>query len=149
MRSDSCFLALIVYVDDVLLTGSSIDDLVAVKTYLDDLFTIKYLGHAKYFLGLELARSSHGTYVTQQKYLQDIVHDCNLQDAKAAATPLSPGLKLDTDSGALLESLDRYRRLIGRLLYLGSLAQIFHLLCNSSVSTFNTLVSLTGTLLFT
>ncbi|KAK4384875.1 Retrovirus-related Pol polyprotein from transposon RE2 [Sesamum angolense] len=118
MRSDSCFLALIVYVDDVLLTGSSIDDLVAVKTYLDDLFTIKDLGHAKYFLGLELTRSSHGTYVTQHKYLQDIVHDCHLQDAKAAATP-SPGLKLDTDSGALLESPDRYRRLIGRLLYLG------------------------------
>ncbi|KAK4382488.1 Retrovirus-related Pol polyprotein from transposon RE1 [Sesamum angolense] len=107
MRSDSCFLALIVYVDDVLLTGSSIDDLVAVKTYLDDLFTIKDLGHAKYFLGLELARSSHGTYVTQHKYLQDIVHDCHLQDAKAAATPLPPGLKLDTDSGALLESPDR------------------------------------------
>ncbi|KAK4411628.1 Retrovirus-related Pol polyprotein from transposon RE1 [Sesamum angolense] len=99
--------------------GSSIDDLVAVKTYLDDLFTIKDLGHAKYFLGLELARSSHGTYVTQHKYLQDIVHDCHLQDAKAAATPLPPGLKLDTDSGALLESPDRYRRLIGRLLYLG------------------------------
>ncbi|KAK4410398.1 Retrovirus-related Pol polyprotein from transposon RE2 [Sesamum angolense] len=98
---------------------SSIDDLVAVKTYLDDLFTIKDLGHAKYFLGLELARSSHGTYVTQHKYLQDIVHDCHLQDAKAAATPLPPGLKLDTDSGALLESPDRYRRLIGRLLYLG------------------------------
>ncbi|KAK4385506.1 Retrovirus-related Pol polyprotein from transposon RE1 [Sesamum angolense] len=64
MRSNSCFLALIVYVDDVLLTGTSIDALVAVKTYLDDLFTIKDLRHAKYFLGLELARSSHGTYVT-------------------------------------------------------------------------------------
>ncbi|KAK4384131.1 Retrovirus-related Pol polyprotein from transposon RE1 [Sesamum angolense] len=107
MRSNSCFLALIVYVDDVLLTGTSIDALVAVKTYLDDLFTIKDLGHAKYFLGLELARSSHGTYVTQHKYLQDIVHDCHLQDAKATVTPLSPGLKLDADSGALLESPDR------------------------------------------
>ncbi|KAL0371752.1 UNVERIFIED_CONTAM: Retrovirus-related Pol polyprotein from transposon RE1 [Sesamum calycinum] len=119
MRSDSCFLALIVYVDDVLLTSTSIDALVVVKTYLDDLFTIKDIRHAKYFLGLELARSSHGAYVTQHKYLQYIVHDCHLQDMKAAATPLSPGLKLDADSGALLESPDRYRGLIGRLLYLG------------------------------
>ncbi|KAK4388240.1 Retrovirus-related Pol polyprotein from transposon RE1 [Sesamum angolense] len=62
----SIFVALIVYVDDVLLTGNSMDGLTNVKRYLDDLFTIKNLGHAKYFLGLELARSSHGTYVTQR-----------------------------------------------------------------------------------
>ncbi|KAL0347878.1 UNVERIFIED_CONTAM: Retrovirus-related Pol polyprotein from transposon RE1 [Sesamum calycinum] len=55
LRKDSLFLALIVYVDDVLLTGNSLDDLNAVKSYLDDLFTIKDLGNAKYFLGLELA----------------------------------------------------------------------------------------------
>ncbi|KAL0368360.1 UNVERIFIED_CONTAM: Retrovirus-related Pol polyprotein from transposon RE1 [Sesamum calycinum] len=48
----SVFVALIVYVDDVLLTGNSMDALTNVKWYLDDLFTIKDLGHAKYFLGL-------------------------------------------------------------------------------------------------
>ncbi|KAL0381457.1 UNVERIFIED_CONTAM: Retrovirus-related Pol polyprotein from transposon RE1 [Sesamum angustifolium] len=66
--SDSIFffLALIVYVDDVLLTGNSVDDLDKVKRYLDDLFTIKDLGHAKYFLGLELSRSSHGTYIPSE-----------------------------------------------------------------------------------
>ncbi|KAL0308794.1 UNVERIFIED_CONTAM: Retrovirus-related Pol polyprotein from transposon RE2 [Sesamum radiatum] len=65
LRKDSLFLALIVYVDDVLLTGNSLDDLNAVKSYLDDLFTIKDLGNAKYFLGLELARSTQGTYLSQ------------------------------------------------------------------------------------
>ncbi|KAL0327857.1 UNVERIFIED_CONTAM: Retrovirus-related Pol polyprotein from transposon RE1 [Sesamum calycinum] len=73
MRTDSSFLALIVYVDDVLLTGDSLDSLSSVKHYLDDLFTIKDLGHAKFFLGLELARSTHGTFITQKKYLMDIV----------------------------------------------------------------------------
>ncbi|KAK4386150.1 Retrovirus-related Pol polyprotein from transposon RE2 [Sesamum angolense] len=61
MRIDSSFLALIVYVDDVLLTGDSLDSLSYVKHYLDDLFTIKDLGHAKFFLGLELARSTNAT----------------------------------------------------------------------------------------
>ncbi|KAL0418446.1 UNVERIFIED_CONTAM: Retrovirus-related Pol polyprotein from transposon RE1 [Sesamum radiatum] len=119
MRTDSSFLALIVYVDDVLLTGDSLDSLSSVKHYLDDLFTIKDLGHAKFFLGLELARSTHGTFITQKKYLMDIVRDCHLEEAKPAATPLPVGIKFDASNGPALPSPDRYRRLVGRLLYLG------------------------------
>ncbi|KAL0368082.1 UNVERIFIED_CONTAM: Copia protein [Sesamum calycinum] len=63
------------------LVWSPLDALTIAKRYLDDLFTIKDLGHANYFLGLELARSTHGTYVTQRKYLLDIVLDCFLDDA--------------------------------------------------------------------
>ncbi|KAK4411317.1 Retrovirus-related Pol polyprotein from transposon RE2 [Sesamum angolense] len=113
------FVALLVYVDDILLTGASEDNLTAVKEYLDRLFTIKDLGTAKYFLGLELTRSSHGLHVTQHKYLQDILLDASMTDAKPASTPFPPGLKLTLDGGSLLPSPDRYRRLVGRLLYLG------------------------------
>ncbi|KAL0390458.1 UNVERIFIED_CONTAM: Retrovirus-related Pol polyprotein from transposon RE2 [Sesamum calycinum] len=109
MRTDSSFLALIVYVDDVLLTGDSLDSLSSVKHYLDDLFTIKDLGHAKFFLGLELARSTHGTFITQKKYLMDIVRDCHLEEAKPAATPLPVGIKFDASTGPALPSPDRYR----------------------------------------
>ncbi|KAL0348033.1 UNVERIFIED_CONTAM: Retrovirus-related Pol polyprotein from transposon RE1 [Sesamum angustifolium] len=70
-HSDGEFTALLVYVDDILLTGSSDATLHAINEYLDRLFTIKNLGPAKYFLGLELARSSHGLHVTQHIYLQD------------------------------------------------------------------------------
>ncbi|KAK4395703.1 Copia protein, partial [Sesamum angolense] len=54
--------------------GNSVDDPDKVKQYLDDLFTIKNLGHAKYFLGLELARSSHGTYVSQRNPTVEPIH---------------------------------------------------------------------------
>ncbi|KAL0314769.1 UNVERIFIED_CONTAM: Retrovirus-related Pol polyprotein from transposon RE2 [Sesamum angustifolium] len=87
--------------------------------YLDALFTIKDLGHAKFFLGLELARSTHGTFITQKKYLMDIVRDCHLEEAKPAATPLPVGIKFDASTGPALPSPDRYRKLVGRLLYLG------------------------------
>ncbi|KAL0325416.1 UNVERIFIED_CONTAM: Retrovirus-related Pol polyprotein from transposon RE1 [Sesamum radiatum] len=66
------FVALLVYVDDILVTGTSEVHLHNVKQYLDRLFSIKDLGPAKYFLGLELARSPHGLLITQRKYLQDI-----------------------------------------------------------------------------
>ncbi|KAK4382735.1 Retrovirus-related Pol polyprotein from transposon RE2 [Sesamum angolense] len=116
--SDSEFTALLVYVDDILLTGNSESALHAVRDYLDDLFTIKDLGQAKYFLGLELARSSHGLQVSQHKYL-DILADTSMLAAKPASTPFPLGLKLVLEDGALLPNPNKYRRLIGRLLYLG------------------------------
>ncbi|KAL0310365.1 UNVERIFIED_CONTAM: hypothetical protein Scaly_2936400 [Sesamum calycinum] len=59
------FTALLVYVDDILLTSDSDTELQAVKVHLDVLFTIKDLGQAKYFMGLEMARSAHSLLVTQ------------------------------------------------------------------------------------
>ncbi|KAL0402248.1 UNVERIFIED_CONTAM: Retrovirus-related Pol polyprotein from transposon RE2 [Sesamum latifolium] len=115
----SDFLALLVYVDDILLTGTSHPLLERVKNYLDKLFTIKDLGHAKYFLGLELARSQHGLHVSQSKFLCDILIDSGMLDCKTVSTPLPSGLRLSLDSGSLLPHPDRYRCLVGRLLYLG------------------------------
>ncbi|KAK4394326.1 Retrovirus-related Pol polyprotein from transposon RE1 [Sesamum angolense] len=118
-HTGSDFIALLVYVDDILLTGTLESSLHNVKQYLDGLFTIKDLGSAKYFLGLELARSSHGLLVTQHKYLQDILSDTSMLNAKVASTPFLSGLHLTHDEGALLQFSDRYRRFVGRLLYLG------------------------------
>ncbi|KAL0417203.1 UNVERIFIED_CONTAM: Retrovirus-related Pol polyprotein from transposon RE2 [Sesamum latifolium] len=87
--------------------------------YLHDLFTIKDLGTAKYFLGIELARSSHGMLATQTKYISDIIKDAGLIQAKNTNTPLPTGVKLTSDCGCLLTDPSKYRRLVGRILYLG------------------------------
>ncbi|KAL2251365.1 UNVERIFIED_CONTAM: hypothetical protein Sindi_2258800 [Sesamum indicum] len=98
--------------------GTSIEHITAVKAYLDRLFTIKDLGVAKYFLGLEVARSSQGIIVTQTRYIKHIVMDTGLLHARAATTPLPPGIKFTEDAGAQLPHPELYRRLVGRLLYL-------------------------------
>ncbi|KAK6119598.1 hypothetical protein DH2020_046661 [Rehmannia glutinosa] len=112
------FLALVVYVDDVLLSGSHEEDIAALKLYLDQFFTIKDLGFAKYFLGIELARGSHGLYLNQRKYVLDILTDVGMLDCKPASTPLPTGLKLVAKGGVPLPSPDRYKRLICCLFYL-------------------------------
>ncbi|XP_020551111.1 uncharacterized protein LOC110012327 [Sesamum indicum] len=114
--SQVCRLTL--YVDDILLTGNSAEEVAALKDYLHTLFTIKDLDFAKYFLGLELARSTHGLLVTQQRYLSDILADVCMTDAKATSTPLPPGHKFSADVGSLLADPAAYRCLVGRLLYL-------------------------------
>ena len=82
------------------------------------MFTIKDLGYAKYFLGLEIARSLEGTAINQRKYVLDILTDTGMMGAKPASTPSPKGQKLTADQGAPLPDPERYRRLIGRLLYL-------------------------------
>lgn len=55
--STSSITVLLVYVDDVILADNNLEEIDAVKAYLDDAFWIKDLGDLKYFLGLEVARS--------------------------------------------------------------------------------------------
>ena len=59
---------LIVYVDDIVLTGNYKEEMAHLKHLLSREFEIKDLGHLKYFLGIEVARSSRGIHVYQWKY---------------------------------------------------------------------------------
>lgn len=118
LSQDDSYIALLVYVDDVLITGSNVALIENLKQYINDLFTIKDLGYAKYFLGLEIARSEEGTYLCQRKYVLDLLHDAGLEGCKSVSTPLPQGLHLSAQEGAPLKDPDQYRRLIGRLPYL-------------------------------
>ncbi|KAL0451846.1 UNVERIFIED_CONTAM: Retrovirus-related Pol polyprotein from transposon RE1 [Sesamum latifolium] len=117
-KSDVGILMLLVYVDDVLITGSSDQQIIDVKNFLDDAFTIKNLGPAKFFLGLEIVRCSAGISVTQHKYITDIIHDVNLTSCTPAHTPLPLGVKFSTEDSSPLHDPGPYRRLVGQLLYL-------------------------------
>ncbi|KAL0405593.1 UNVERIFIED_CONTAM: Retrovirus-related Pol polyprotein from transposon RE1 [Sesamum latifolium] len=101
--SDQGFLALLVYVDDVLLTGPSEPLIHDVKQYLDHIFTIKDLGYAKYFLGLEIARSMDGTCVTQHKYITEIISAWFVCSQECFSCPLPPGIKLSVNEDAPLK----------------------------------------------
>lgn len=67
------FTAILVYIDDLLITGNSIKEIKQIKEELHKLFTIKDLGSAKYFLGLEIVRKKEGMYINQRKYILDIL----------------------------------------------------------------------------
>ncbi|MCH88981.1 cysteine-rich RLK (receptor-like protein kinase) 8, partial [Trifolium medium] len=90
----------------------------AVKTLLNDKFSIKDLGTLKYFLGFEVARSKEGINLCQRKYTLDLLEDAGLLGSKPCTTPMQPHLQLHKTSGQPLSNPTPYRRLIGRLLYL-------------------------------
>ncbi|KAK4388232.1 Retrovirus-related Pol polyprotein from transposon RE2 [Sesamum angolense] len=98
--------------------GYAVASGMAVKKYLHNFFTIKDLGDAQYFLGLEIAHSLSGTFVAQTKYIHDIITDTGLLHSNAISTPFPQGLKHAADCGVVLQQPNAYRRLIGKLLYL-------------------------------
>ena len=54
------------------------------------------LGHLKYFLGMEVARSSKGILVSQRKYVLDLLHETGMAGCKPVDTPMDPNVKLAT-----------------------------------------------------
>ena len=91
-----------VYVDDILITGSHLDDIVALKHHLHSSFGIKDLGLLHYFLGLEVTYLPHGVSLTQKKFTQELLQDIGFLHAKPAATSLPLHYKLTHDAGDLL-----------------------------------------------
>ncbi|KAK9050950.1 hypothetical protein SSX86_027575 [Deinandra increscens subsp. villosa] len=116
-NGDTCITALI-YVDDVIVAGNSLEKIQQTKDFLDKRFSIKDLGVLKYFLGIEVARTRKGLVLSQRKYILDILDDCGLLGCRPSSFPMEQSLKLDKDSGGPKVDASQYRRLVGRLLYL-------------------------------
>jgi hypothetical protein len=119
-KSATSFIVLLVYVDDVIITGTSLLEIQAIKSALHHSFRIKDLGQLKYFLGLEVAHSQAGISLCQRKYCIDLLADSGLLGAKPASTPSDPSVKLYNDDSRPYQDISSYRRLVGRLLYLNA-----------------------------
>ncbi|CAM8890431.1 unnamed protein product [Rhodiola kirilowii] len=132
MKKDGAFIILLVYVDDVIITGTSSTLISEVKQYIHDKFRIKDLGLLKYFLGLEVARSDAGIFLCQRKYALELLDEHNLLQCKPTKTPLNLKHKLSLSIEALLPDPLPYRQLVGKLIYLSitrpDLAYSIHIL---------------------
>ena len=109
---------LIVYVDDIVITGTDQDGTQKLKQHLFNHFQTKYLGKLKYFLGIEVAQSNSRVVISQRKYTLDILTNTGMLDCKPVDTPMDPNVKLVPSQGELLRDPGRYRRLVGKLNYL-------------------------------
>src|SRR5436190_22540515 len=81
---------LIVYVDDIVLTGDDTEEISSLKQKLAKEFEIKNLGALKYFLGIEVARSPYGLFLSQQKYVLDLLKDTGMLGCRSVTTPVDP-----------------------------------------------------------
>jgi len=72
---------ILVYVDDMMITGNDINLIQETKRTLQSSFKMKDLGELKYFLGIEFARSQKGIVMHQRKYTLEIISEAGLSAA--------------------------------------------------------------------
>ena len=107
-------LCLLVYFDDIIVTGSSPVEVSTLATR----FSLKDLGCLNYSLGVKVTPSTVGIFLSQRKYITDLLHKSGMADTKPTSTPFSATYKLLKDYGDLLPSPTKYRALVGSLQYL-------------------------------
>ena len=87
------------------------------KSFIYTHFHTKDLGLLRYFLDVEVTRSKKGIFLSQRKYVLDLLTETGKLEAKPCSTPMLPNLLLTKDD-ELFEDPERYRRLVGKLNYL-------------------------------
>ncbi|XP_041995661.1 uncharacterized mitochondrial protein AtMg00810-like [Salvia splendens] len=108
---------LLLYVDDIIVTGNDQSLLQRFISQIHKEFAIKDLGRLNYFLGLEVSYTHDGLFIGQAKYAHDIIKRVELLDSKPVATPLSAGEVLVRE-GSPFRDPSLYRSLVGVLQYL-------------------------------
>lgn len=108
----------LVYVDDIIITGSVPISVSSFITALSARFSLKDLGSLSYFLGVEVQPCSHGLFLNQHKYTTDLLTRARLLDAKPVSTPLDCTVSLTLHDAAPHDNPTEYRALLGGLQYL-------------------------------
>lgn len=117
-RDDQCTL-LLVYVDDVIVTGSSAQQIASVKMQLKDRFEMTDSGPCKFVLGIEVVDNTDGSVtLCQRRYVDDILKRFGMEDCKPVASPVDISLKLTADDEVNAQATVPYREAVGALMHL-------------------------------
>jgi hypothetical protein len=108
---------LLVYVDDILLTGNNSAMLHRLVQLLSSKFKLRDLGDIHYFLGIEVQSIGMGLMLRQHKYILDILTRAVMTSCKPVDTPVSPS-KLAIQPDHPFSDPMRFRQIMGALQYL-------------------------------
>ncbi|XP_048436129.1 uncharacterized mitochondrial protein AtMg00810-like [Pyrus x bretschneideri] len=132
-----------IYVDDIIYTGSSIEDF---KVDMMHKYEMTYLGLLHHFLGMGVMQTESSIFIHQKKYATSLLKKFGLQDCKCVSIPLVPGDKLRTDDDSGAVDVAQFKKIVGSLLYLTAtrpnimyasclLARFIHYLTNKHYGT--------------
>ena len=109
---------LLVYVDDIIITGNDEFGVSFLSSELAKAFEIKPLGRLRYFLGIEVAYSPQGIFISQHKYILDLLKETKMNHYKPSAVPIDLNVKLGLCEEEPPVDKGQFQRLVGKLIYL-------------------------------
>lgn len=102
-RNKSEIITILIYVDDILvIIGSCPNSLNEFTQKPNSHFSLKDLGDLHFFLGIEVKRDETGFYLTQEKYIFDLLNKFNLSQVKSCSTPSAIGKQISLQYGEQL-----------------------------------------------
>jgi len=107
-----------IYVDDILFGSSDKNLCDEFSKIMSNEFEMSMMGELNYFLGFSVKQTDNGTFLSQSKYIKDILKKYKMDSAKPMNTPMSSTIQLDKDPSGKSVDQKRYRGMIGSLLYL-------------------------------
>lgn len=105
------------YVDDMLIMGTSKDIINTTKKMLSDNFEIKDMGLADIILGIRVKRESDGYSLTQSHYVEKVLNKFGHFDDRPVVTPFDPTCKLSKNEGESVSQLE-YTQIVGSLMFI-------------------------------
>lgn len=99
---------LIIYVDDMIITGNDLYEIRRLEERLAGEFEMKILGGLKFFLGIEVTRSKQGIILSQRKYILDLLAEVGMLECKPVETPVAVNEKLGEFEGQVPTNKERY-----------------------------------------
>ncbi|PKU71363.1 Retrovirus-related Pol polyprotein from transposon TNT 1-94 [Dendrobium catenatum] len=118
LHNNHIHIYLLVYVDDILITGNDPDAIKTLVTQLQSKFTMKNLGNAHHFLGIAIESSPDKYFLSQTTYAQSILRIAELQKCNSVSNPLATKTPDVSPTDPPCFSTTAYRRIIGSLQYL-------------------------------
>uniref|UniRef100_A0A803QNV3 Reverse transcriptase Ty1/copia-type domain-containing protein n=1 Tax=Cannabis sativa TaxID=3483 RepID=A0A803QNV3_CANSA len=108
---------LLVYVDDILVTGSSATVVTELISNLNNMFALKDLGLVNYFLGIQVTHTKERLHMSQKKYIMDLLVKAKMDSANPLPTLMTGGEKLSATSSDPFADPTYYRSIVGALQY--------------------------------
>lgn len=94
MAKEGRLAIVLVYVDDLIITGDYSEEIERTRENLSVRFQMKELGELRHFLGLEVEHTKNGIFLGQQKYAKDLLKRYGMLDCKPISTPMDPNARL-------------------------------------------------------
>ncbi|KAK1422289.1 hypothetical protein QVD17_25292 [Tagetes erecta] len=116
-RTKTSTLIVGVYVDDLIVTGTSKEEIDHFKSQMEQQFEMSDLGLLTYYLGIEVIQTKDAISIKQTGYINKILKETKMQDCNETKIPMNPGAKLTSTEEELADATE-YRSLIGCLRYL-------------------------------
>jgi hypothetical protein len=80
-------------------------------------FEMLLLGELSFFLGLQIRQRSQGIFISQTKYIKEMLKRFGMEDCKPVITPMQTSCKLSKDDDSKSTYQRKYKSMIGSLLY--------------------------------